>query len=622
LQHGWEKRLKISPNKMIFLQENPSFIAFCPRIVKLIFSTVWKFKYWQYFKYKPNLHECIFFSKISDEKIIHEERMNRIDSVFLENDKIIELGFSAYSIACEWFKISETTKQATQYENCSLAEVIQWLFFYEIFNVLKIIEQYKKIIETKSEAIKYVGNPLYYDLFSQLCKKSGKQPRSDLFFNVNFQRRYSNVFKRQGLKKERKKRKPYIFNTSNKKVLFLSNGRSIANIYRALIRKVHERQDLNYSIFDTGSGASVFEKDSITCNNVFSYTSAKKIKKCNVDFTRSLGLIFQELKERKYFSYADVSFFSFIQNRLKIIFSLIFPELASSISVIRTVIETEKPDIIITGFDSNILEMLFIRIGQQMGIPSITIQDGDFYPYCPRKINADFTVVQGEIVKEQYITFGVDPEKIVISGQPRYDYIFNGELLINTAQFKSTHSISDNQKIIVFATDPGSVLNTKEKKRKYEDIIIKEATGKSEYFLVLKLHPQDTGEITMDLVSKYSSSNILIIKDMNADELMSMCDLWLTTYSTTALESVMMKKPLLLLNFDKENYLQDFVKEGVAEYIETKERVLPLFEKALFDEAWKTNVMKNREAFLKRRLFKCDGKASDRVLETIRKIAR
>jgi len=81
------------------------------------------------------------------------------------------------------------------------------------------------------------------------------------------------------------------------------------------------------------------------------------------------------------------------------------------------------------------------------------------------------------------------------------------------------------------------------------------------------------------------------------------------------MEAVALKKPLIVLNLSRKPDLVEYVKEGVAIGIYDKDDLKITIEKLLKDDI---NLVKNRDGYVKKYLYKIDGKATERIVDAIK----
>jgi len=205
--------------------------------------------------------------------------------------------------------------------------------------------------------------------------------------------------------------------------------------------------------------------------------------------------------------------------------------------------------------------------------------------------------------------------KVVVTGQPRYDVLFNPHEHYSKEDFMRRYGITPGNKIVLWATQTHGL--SQEENVKNLKAICEAMKGLKGIILAVKQHPAES-EAHTDLIKKYMEhcgiDAILTPKNSDTYEQLFVCDLMITRHSTTAVEALALKKPVIILNLSGEPDPVDYVREGVAAGVYYERDLKETIERLLEDDQ---ELMKNRDSYLDRHLFKIDGKATDRVVDLI-----
>ena len=131
--------------------------------------------------------------------------------------------------------------------------------------------------------------------------------------------------------------------------------------------------------------------------------------------------------------------------------------------------------------------------------------------------------------------------------------------------------------------------------------------------LVIKLHPGEDQKAPLYRKDK-SFKPIMDREEINTFELLKACELTITRHSTTAMEAVVLNKPVIILNLSGEPDPVEYVKEGVALGVYDEKDLEATIKKLLKD---KSELTKKREKYIEKYLYKVDGKATERVVNVI-----
>ncbi len=201
-------------------------------------------------------------------------------------------------------------------------------------------------------------------------------------------------------------------------------------------------------------------------------------------------------------------------------------------------------------------------------------------------------------------------DKVVVTGQPRSDFIANKHIYNKKSLYKKL-SLGMDKKLGIYITDTAfgllSLVQAKDIAMVYNAV-----KGIKNLRLVHKLHPGEDFKQALPIKNQ-TNPNVILTKSIDLYELIHGCDFLVTTYSSVACEALLFGKPPIILNsikFDPMHYIRENIGVGVKNQERLKKAMLQILEN-------KPVQRKNRN-FLYTRYYKIDGGASKRVLELIR----
>ena len=185
-----------------------------------------------------------------------------------------------------------------------------------------------------------------------------------------------------------------------------------------------------------------------------------------------------------------------------------------------------------------------------------------FVPYCgivrrdsdvtPRLSN--FISVDGELDKEYLTKKGVDEQKILVRGSPKY------ELLLNKS-FQPLREIADHftsKKHLIIKEKFKILLTTTTFKEEFNAIILRSILSvlkKMENIqLIIKLHTKQYGKLKIKILREMKC-NAVIVKEVDILEIIKTADILLTEESSVILDSMVVGTPIICI---------DFINKGVA----------------------------------------------------------
>lgn len=343
-------------------------------------------------------------------------------------------------------------------------------------------------------------------------------------------------------------------------------------------------------------------------------------------------------KIKKLLEYKGIKF-DLLENRFSHYFTTVFGVMVEYIEMANRMIEEEKPDLILLMNENGRFERALIIASKLKGVPVLAVQHGIITPfqklyiyaqdeispegsvkspYCPIP---DMTAVYGTYHKDLLTKVGAYPEdSVVVTGQPRYDYLYYADKIYSKEKFLKNHKISQDHKIVLWATachaysDEENIKNFKTVFGTMQNI--KNVT------LIIKQHPGEGEKCTKMIkghLNRYKIDALLTPKNSDTYEQSFICDLMITKDSTTAMEAIALNKPVIVLNLGGEPCVVDYVEQGVALGVYKEEDLILAIENLLKDD---TELAMNRNKYIEKYLYKIDGKATERVVKLVEEIIR
>ena len=280
------------------------------------------------------------------------------------------------------------------------------------------------------------------------------------------------------------------------------------------------------------------------------------------------------------------------------------PCLLCKLRLSNNLISEVSPDLIIVGDDRSTVTRAGILPAKENKIPITEIQHGLFalpeinINLMPKPISNKICV-WGNSSREYLLKLGFDDEKIEITGSPEFD-----EHKKFAEGFKNKKS-----KIILFATQ--SI---------YKDINLEviEEMGKNkkldEFKVYVKPHPDEDPVSYKFLEDKFPDKVFIRPNTENLSYLLALSDVILTVSSTVGLESAILDKPLICINFLNEKSM--YVDNGIAIEVKNVEEVADGINN-VFNQEISDSLAKNRTKFVEEYVYGLDNKSTERIAEVI-----
>ena len=211
-------------------------------------------------------------------------------------------------------------------------------------------------------------------------------------------------------------------------------------------------------------------------------------------------------------------------------------------SIMKQILKIEKPDIVVTTVPYR-MEKAAVLEAKKLGIKTVFIHDWYYIQKNKLYNNVDIHFVMNDIAKKELVSYGIDKNKICITGQPAFDYLlqpFDDSL----TEIYQDIGINIGMKNLVWFVDNSTALNPRE---------IQEVEKAVRYFknynFIIKLHPNEENiEKFMNIFNKYS--NVKVLHKYDNRKLLEIGEVFLVGKSTMALEVSFFEKDLILMDFD------------------------------------------------------------------------
>jgi len=301
--------------------------------------------------------------------------------------------------------------------------------------------------------------------------------------------------------------------------------------------------------------------------------------------------------------------------------------LVSEILSLKNAISRLNPKIILTSCEYCKMGRAAMAIGNEDGLQTIALQHGIITPthwgYIfgkSEKISRSdaincrplprYTLLYGPDYVEILTKNSIYPEEsLIITGQPRYDYLYDIVRSMDKDKFLEEKKLK--HPLIVWISQFGYPQSENNKNIDCFMHLIESIPVN----LFIKPHPSETDLSIYQPLLRHD--NVVLSKDINLYKLLNVCDLIITKNSTTAMEAAALNKPIIVLNLSEEPDAVDYVKDGIALGVYNKEELIPTVKRLLQDDSI---LCKRRDEYVSRYLYKMDGRSSQRVADFLEKL--
>lgn len=348
----------------------------------------------------------------------------------------------------------------------------------------------------------------------------------------------------------------------------------------------------------------------------------KRITHETKKFEHELSIFWNTLKNdadfKDFLKYHDVAMWDMLEEALQYFFSTRkrLVEIVKYVETLNEIFAVEQPDLAIATNLIVPFGITVVETANQLNIPTLYVQHGVTSEHLAHSVMcATKMAASGQFNKNVIVIHGINPEEIIITGQPKYDFLAGKNFETSYNNICRDLDIDQTKKIIVYTSQP--------LKKEENDILLSCILDSLSKFpdmqLVIKLHPDEIG-ISKDVSKSYDLSKVRITKDIDLYELLSACEIMLTAFSTTALEAMMLDKPVITINLTGEPDKMPYAESGAAIGVYRKEDLSPAIKNIFEDEQVKEDLALNRKRFVHEHGYATDGQAAKRVVKLIEKM--
>lgn len=331
-----------------------------------------------------------------------------------------------------------------------------------------------------------------------------------------------------------------------------------------------------------------------------------------------------DLRDFKKMSYYNgLSIERLIEYKLKEYFSNSFPLIRKNIKLLEKFLRKNLIKAIILRHDLWELQKTNVELARRFKVPTIVVQHGVFGEKGEEIIFADKIAVWGKMCTDIYKSFGNDPNKCRVTGNPRLDTFYNRRPKFSRDQICDLLNLDKNKKNIVLASALFRSFLSSYMSGDENEIIISEVVKAMkelpQYQLIIKLHPYENLEFSNNAIRYYNLKNVVVVKHFDLFSLISATDLLITKRSTLGLKAMVLDKPVIVINFEKRREITPYVRTKAALEVTKPIDISAAIRDALENLEIIDKLRVNSQIFVNDYAYKIDGRSSERVLDFIKK---
>lgn len=293
------------------------------------------------------------------------------------------------------------------------------------------------------------------------------------------------------------------------------------------------------------------------------------------------------------------------------------PDLVTRFDAVQRIIEKLNAGAVLTISSIHWFGSALNLVARANQIPSLTVQHGiiaDSQLFCHLPVLATKKAVWGRGTKEWYLKFGTPESRVVVTGSPRFDLIFNREWATRET-LKKRLQIDPAYKIAVYATQPLGGARIRE----VAAITLNGLAKIEGLFLLIMLHPYERKEPYQQLAASNARCRVIPFGEVSLYDALNAADLFVTSFSTAALEAMMFNVPVVTVEPFPPNF--SYSKSGAVFAARTAEELAGLARRILTEEDFRRAVLAKARPFLEK-YCETDGSSARRLFQELETLSR
>ena len=335
---------------------------------------------------------------------------------------------------------------------------------------------------------------------------------------------------------------------------------------------------------------------------------------------------------------------------------------------VRKILAQEKPSVIVTSSEESLLARAFCLSGSVLGIESVAVPHAPipelvrrtrFSPWpflsvlSQRDLRRDLKLffgsslvkelavitvfagiagywrpnhtctkicAAGENSKGELASRGLNASKIVVTGHPRFDTIYEVKRNGTAMNTRQALAIGRDQKAVLFVTQPyvedGDWLP--DQADMFTSEVLDAINSIPGCMPVIKIHPRENRGKYHNLLTSLYLNHIPVVQDeIPLHHVLAACDVAIGTTSAAIIDAMAMDKPVIIADILKMSDHFGFISSGAAFVVKNIDDLASAIQSALYDEERNIGLRENRDRFVHDNAYLVDGNASRRVADVI-----
>jgi CDP-glycerol glycerophosphotransferase (TagB/SpsB family) len=252
---------------------------------------------------------------------------------------------------------------------------------------------------------------------------------------------------------------------------------------------------------------------------------------------------------------------------------------------------------------------LLTLVGRNLGIPSIVVQHGaTFAPWGYLPLHADRFAAWGETSRQWMLERGADPDRVVVTGQPRFDKLAN-----RSPVTRPSLGLPQAGRLLLWIVDPFPIAENRAILAQLAAVV----TQLADVTLVIRPHPSMSDAEWLVAETQHQHNIHVSPATLNLHDVITCCDAVLIQGSTVGIEALALNRPVIVFPADLENVFHRHYDTPAVQHCATPAALLTALDQLFSHDAAEAALRNERQTFVRNALYQLDGQSAARVAALI-----
>jgi hypothetical protein len=285
--------------------------------------------------------------------------------------------------------------------------------------------------------------------------------------------------------------------------------------------------------------------------------------------TKKIIALYEKKEFRDAFVYQGIRMWSTLEPLFKALMAKIYlPNYILTIEAAKLLLTQVRPKSIFLPYETGVYAMAFIVAAEELGIKTIGIQHGiihkGHFDYSIDNLRTKtssigcpiptYLLVFGEFYRKLLVeTFSYPSDRVITVGNPAYESVQTEIMDSRRQKILLDVGLDPSKKTVLVAT---SGHQAKYGRGDYDVLIVKALSESlvqmgSDIQVLVKVHPIEDATEYLKIVKEKNAPNLTVIEEYPIQQLIAICDVFISVLSTTIFEAMVMNKPVIIVEISE-----------------------------------------------------------------------